>query len=98
MVSRELGWLGNQYNLCVIGYIIKEIEVFGSGCKKCIKTAELIQAIADDCGVTVRVVKESSAEIMLKYGVMSTPAVVVDKQLVHSGFIPDSDTIAEWLK
>lgn len=77
---------------------MKEVEVLGSGCKKCAKAAELIQAVADDCGIQVHVVKESSAEVMLKYGVMSTPAVVVDKQLVHSGSIPDRNKIEEWLK
>jgi predicted thioredoxin/glutaredoxin len=77
---------------------MKEIEVLGSGCKKCIKAAELIQTVADDCGVSVHVVKQPSPEVMLKYGVMSTPAVVIDNQLVHSGSIPDRKKIEEWLK
>ena len=77
---------------------MKEIEVLGSGCKKCTKTAELIQEVANDCGVPVRVVKESRPEIMLKHGVMSTPAVVVDNQLMHSGSVPDRKKIEGWLK
>ena len=77
---------------------MKEIEVLGSGCKKCTKTAELIQEAANDCGVPVQVVKESRPEIMLKHGVMSTPAVVVDNQLMHSGSVPDRKKIEGWLK
>jgi predicted thioredoxin/glutaredoxin len=77
---------------------VKKIEVFGSGCTKCVKTAELIQAVANDCRVDVLIVKESSAEAMLKYGVMSTPAVVVDNQLMHSGSVPDRKKIESWLQ
>ena len=76
---------------------MKQIEVLGSGCAKCIKTVELIQTVANDCGIPVHVVKASSPEAMLKYGVMSTPAVVVDNQLMHSGSVPDRKTIEEWL-
>ena len=74
------------------------IEVLGSGCAKCVKTAELIKLVADDCGLQVEVSKETSPEVMLKYGVMSTPAVIVDQQLVHSGSVPDRQKIELWLK
>jgi small redox-active disulfide protein 2 len=77
---------------------MKQIEVLGSGCAKCVKTAEVIQKVADDCGISVHVVKETSPEIMLKHGVMSTPAVVVDNQLVHTGSIPTREKIEAWLK
>lgn len=77
---------------------MKKIEVLGSGCAKCVKAAELIRAVASDCGIQVLVVKESSPEVMLKYGVMSTPAVVVDNQLMHSGSVPDRKKIEKWLK
>jgi predicted thioredoxin/glutaredoxin len=77
---------------------VKEIEVLGSGYAKCVKTAELIQTVAIDCGVEVHVVKESSPEVMLKHRVMSTPAVVVDNQLMHAGSVPDKKKIENWLK
>ncbi|MBQ0730383.1 MAG: thioredoxin family protein [Oleispira antarctica] len=77
---------------------MKEIKVLGSGCKKCTKTAELIQAVANDGGIQVHVVKETRPEVMLEYGVMSTPAVVINNQLVHSGSMPDRKEIEEWLK
>jgi len=76
---------------------MKEIKVLGSGCTKCVKTAELIQSIAADRGVEVNVVKETDPEVFMRYGVMRTPAVVVDEELKHSGSIPDRTQIAEWL-
>ncbi|AHK16265.1 thioredoxin family protein [Thalassolituus oleivorans] len=76
---------------------MKQIKVLGSGCAKCVKTAAVIQAIADEHGVPVNLVKETSAEVMMNYGVMSTPAVVVDEVVVHSGSIPDRKKVESWL-
>jgi thiol-disulfide isomerase/thioredoxin len=75
---------------------MKEVKVLGSGCNKCIKTAELIKNIAAENEVPVNIVKETSAEIIMQYGVLSTPAVVIDEVLVHSGSIPDKKKIQSW--
>ena len=77
---------------------MKEIKVLGSGCAKCVKTAEFIQSIATECGIPVNVVKETSPEVIMSYGVMSTPAVVIDNILMHSGSIPDRKKVEGWLK
>lgn len=76
---------------------MKEIKVLGSGCEKCVKTAEIIQIVADMRAVEVNIIKETSPEVMMHYGVMSTPAVVVDDVLVHKGSIPDQKKIQSWL-
>ncbi|MBR9865781.1 MAG: thioredoxin family protein [Oceanospirillales bacterium] len=77
---------------------MKNIKVLGSGCAKCTKTAELIQKLAAELGVEATVVKETDAEVIMGYGVMRTPAVVVDELLVHSGSIPTQADIAGWLQ
>lgn len=76
---------------------MKQIKVLGSGCSKCIKTAEIIAKVADELGAEVEVSKEADAETIMNYGVMSTPAVVIDEQVVHSGSIPTQDAIRGWL-
>lgn len=76
---------------------MKEIKVLGSGCAKCVKTAELIQSVADERNLEVHVTKETNPETIMKYSVMSTPAVVINDQLVHSGSIPDKGKIEAWL-
>ncbi|MDO6514762.1 MULTISPECIES: thioredoxin family protein [unclassified Neptuniibacter] len=76
---------------------MKQIKVLGSGCKKCTKTAELINKLALEQGVSVNVTKETDPQVIMAYGVMSTPAVVVDEQLVHSGSIPHTEQIQAWL-
>lgn len=77
---------------------MKNIKVLGSGCMKCQKTAQIIEEIASQLGIDADVQKETDAETIMKYGVMSTPAVVVDDQLVHSGSIPHRHDVEQWLK
>ncbi|MCE2596002.1 thioredoxin family protein [Motilimonas cestriensis] len=77
---------------------MKQIKVLGSGCTKCVKTAELIEQVANEQGVAVSVIKETDPQTMLAYGVMSTPAVVIDEKLVHAGSMPQAVQIKEWLK
>lgn len=76
---------------------MKEIKVLGSGCAKCVKTANVIQLIADERKVQVNVVKETNPEVMMNFGVMATPAVVVDGVLMHKGSIPNRVEIEGWL-
>lgn len=76
---------------------MKQIQVLGTGCAKCVKTAELIQLVASESGVSVNVTKETNPETIMNYGVMSTPAVVVDDKVMHTGSIPDRKKIEEWL-
>jgi len=77
---------------------MKDIKVLGTGCAKCVKTAESIEKIAKELAVDVTVSKETNPEVIMNYGVMSTPAVVVDEELVHSGSIPHRDQIQTWLE
>lgn len=77
---------------------MKNIIVLGSGCTKCKKTADAIESIANELNVSVSVSKETSPEVMMSFGVMSTPAVVIDNSLVHSGSIPHRDKITTWLQ
>jgi thiol-disulfide isomerase/thioredoxin len=77
---------------------MKQIIVLGSGCAKCVKTAEYIQNIADESNIPIKVVKETSLEVIMSFGVMNTPAIVIDNKVVHSGSIPDEAHVKSWLK
>ena len=76
---------------------MKKIKVLGSGCKNCETTALIIAAQAERLGVEIRLEKVTNMAEILGYGVMSTPGVVVDGQVVHAGGIPGPDDVAEWL-
>lgn len=76
---------------------MKHIKVLGSGCKKCAKTAEAITRLANELNISVHVIKETNPEAIMSYSVMSTPAVVIDDVLIHSGSIPHTEDIKHWL-
>lgn len=76
---------------------MKEIKVLGSGCANCDTTAKLIQEMASAKGVDVSVEKVTDMAEILGFGVMSTPGVVVDGQVVHAGGIPSRNDVDAWL-
>ncbi|MCW8839687.1 MAG: thioredoxin family protein [Gammaproteobacteria bacterium] len=76
---------------------MKNIKVLGSGCKNCETTAKLIQTAADQAGVQIELEKVTDIAEIMAYGVMSTPGVVVDGQLVHAGGLPGPDLIRQWV-
>lgn len=57
----------------------------------------LFNLLATELSVEVEVKKESNPQTIMEYGVMSTPAVVIDERLVHAGSIPHTTQIKTWL-
>lgn len=76
---------------------MKQITVFGSGCSNCNKTVELIDSVAKALGADVQLTKETRLEAIMAAGVMRTPAVAIDGELMHSGSIPARDAVQAWL-
>ena len=76
---------------------MKVIKVLGSGCANCDTTMKRIQQAAADKGVDVDLQKVEDIAQIMAYGVMSTPGVVIDEKLVHSGGIPERSLIDSWL-
>jgi len=76
---------------------MKEVIVLGSGCAKCQKTAALIETVARERGVEATVLKETDPAVIMGYGVMSTPGVVVNGEVRHTGSMPIRAQIESWL-
>ena len=76
---------------------MKNIKVLGTGCANCKTTLKLIEEAAKEKGVDIELEKVEDLQSIMSYGVMSTPGVVVDGQVVHAGGVPSRDKIAGWL-
>ncbi|NOT16606.1 MAG: thioredoxin family protein [Sulfuriferula sp.] len=76
---------------------MKNIKVLGTGCANCKTTSKLIEEAAQAKGITIQLEKVEDIAAILGYGVMSTPAVVIDGAVVHAGGIPDRKKIDNWL-
>ena len=77
---------------------MKNIKVLGTGCAKCKTTVTLINQVAKQLGVTIKLEKIEDLPQIMAYGVMSTPAVVVNEQVVHKGSIPTREQIESWIR
>ena len=76
---------------------MKNIKVLGSGCRNCEITAKVIAVAAEQAGVDIELEKVTDIAEIMAYGVMSTPGVVVDGKLVHSGSVPGPDQVRAWV-
>ena len=76
---------------------MKNIKVLGTGCASCKTTLKLIEEAARAKGVAIQLEKVEDLKDIMSHGVMSTPGVVVDGKVVHSGGIPSREKIDGWL-
>jgi len=76
---------------------MKNIKVLGSGCKNCETTANLIKIAAEQAGTEIELEKVTDIAQIMAFGVMSTPGVVVDGEVVHAGGLPGPDLIRQWV-
>lgn len=73
------------------------IKILGSGCKKCIALGENAKAAADAAGISAEIVKVTDFVQIAAYGVMSTPALVIDEKVVSAGKVLSVSEVAEQL-
>lgn len=71
-----------------------KIEVLGAGCSKCKTLYENVTKALADSGKSAEVVKVEDIPAIMKYGVMSTPALVIDGQVKFSGKVASVAEIA----
>jgi len=75
-----------------------EIKVLGPGCQRCQKTEELVREAVAEAGVDAQIEKISDIMKIAGYGVLGTPAVVVNGEVKCVGKIPDKEEIKAWLE
>ncbi|MFP4130793.1 MAG: thioredoxin family protein [Thiohalospira sp.] len=76
---------------------MKNVKVLGTGCANCKRTLQLIEQVASEQGAEIELEKVEDIGDIMSYGVMSTPGVVVDGEVVHAGGVPDHKSVAGWL-
>ncbi len=74
-----------------------KIQVLGTGCAKCAKLAENAEAAAKALGIEYQLEKVTDIAEILSFGVMMTPALVVDGKVKVMGKAPSADEIRRLL-
>jgi small redox-active disulfide protein 2 len=76
---------------------MKKIQVLGTGCAKCKTLAEHTEKAAKELGIDCTIEKVADLKEIMKFGVMVTPALVVDGKVKIAGKVPTPDEIKSML-
>lgn len=74
------------------------IKVLGTGCKKCNKVYDLILEILQEETLTAQVDKVEDLKSIVAYGVMSTPTLVINGEVLFIGKVPSKKKLKEAIK
>ena len=74
-----------------------EIKILGSGCAKCKTLEKLTREVVEQNGIDATITKVEDIVEIMKYGIMSTPALVVNEKVEIKGRVPSSDEIKKIL-
>jgi small redox-active disulfide protein 2 len=76
---------------------MKKIQILGPGCLKCKKLAASAKAAVKDLGIECEIEKVTDINEIMKFGVMITPALVLDGDVKVVGKVPSPDEIKQML-
>ena len=74
------------------------IKILGIGCAKCIKLEELTKKAVIELNIDANVEKVWELDKIMGYGVMMTPGLVINEEVVAAGRIPTIEQIKQWIK
>jgi len=75
-----------------------KIEILGTGCPKCKKLYEISEEAVKELGISAEIIKVTDINKIIDYGVMVTPALVIDGDVKVAGKIPEKEEITKWIK
>ncbi|HOW83409.1 MAG TPA: thioredoxin family protein [Spirochaetota bacterium] len=74
-----------------------KLEILGTGCPKCTKLEEVTRKAAGELGIDAEISKVKEIDKIMGYGVMITPALVVDGVVKVAGKVPSVDEIKKMI-
>jgi small redox-active disulfide protein 2 len=74
-----------------------EIKVLGTGCSRCKNLEKLTRETVEQAGIQAEITKVEDIMDIVAYGVMATPALVVDGKVVVKGRVPSADEIRKFI-
>jgi len=75
-----------------------KLQILGTGCRKCKKLAAHAEAAAAALGIEYEIEKVTDINEIIEFGVMMTPALVVDGEVKTVGKVPTADEIKRFME
>lgn len=76
---------------------MRKIQILGTGCPKCRKLAENTEAAAKELELEYEITKVTAIPEIMKFGVMMTPALVIDSEVKIAGKVLSVEDIKKML-
>ena len=76
---------------------MKKIQILGTGCAKCQKLSDNTKQAADNLGIDYEMEKVTDINQIMGFGVMTTPGLVIDGQVMVAGKVPSPADIEKIL-
>jgi small redox-active disulfide protein 2 len=73
------------------------IKVLGSGCANCVNLEKLCREVVAENNIDAEIEKVTDYKEIMSYGILSTPGLIVNRKVVHSGKLPTKSTLSHWL-
>jgi len=73
------------------------IKILGTGCSNCKKLEENTRKAVEELGIEANIEKVTDIKDIMKYGVMKTPALVVDEKVKIMGRVPTPEEIKKYI-
>ena len=74
-----------------------EIKILGTGCPKCKALEKVTRDVVAENGIDANVTKVEDIMDIMKFGVMTTPALVIDGVVVMKGHVPSKEEVKQLL-
>lgn len=75
-----------------------KIKVLGPGCRNCVTLSNNTEAALKELGIEAEIIKVTDYKDIASYGIMSTPGLVIDDEVVSYGKVLKADAIKEILE
>jgi small redox-active disulfide protein 2 len=77
---------------------MKTIKILGAGCPKCKQTSAIVEEVVNENKYEANIIKVEDIVEIMKYNVLSTPALVIDEEIKIKGRVPTKAEVAALLK
>jgi small redox-active disulfide protein 2 len=73
------------------------VKVLGSGCANCKRLEQIANKVIQNLAVEAEIIKVTDFQEILDLGVLNTPGLVINDEIVSSGRVPSESEITTWV-
>ena len=75
-----------------------KVEILGTGCPKCKQLTANVEEVVKELNLKAEVIKVTQIDKIIEYGVMMTPALVIDGKVVSAGKVLTKDQVKDLMQ